>query len=210
MLVALGPSALILALNLAIGILLPGLLAGEWPDAPTTPLPLFLLCLAIVLVLTPFQAAAEEYVFRGLLPQAIGAWLRWVPFALIIPTIAFAALHAYDFWGLVDVFIFGLAASLVVWRTGGLEAGIAMHTVNNIASFLLLASGVFGTTVNESETAGPVGPAVSVVTMGLWVLWMWWLAPRAGAARIGAYGSGQPAAHDSANNAPERPSAPLS
>lgn len=185
--IALGPSALVLALSLAIGILLPGLIAGEWPLAPTTDPGLFLACAAIIVVLTPLQAAAEEYVFRGLLPQAIGAWLRWVPFALIIPSLVFARLHAYDDWGLVDVFLFGLAASIVVWRTGGLEAGIALHTLNNIASFLLLASGVFGTTVNASETAGPIGPAISLVTMTIWVLWMSWLARRAGVARVGAY-----------------------
>ncbi|HWM33564.1 MAG TPA: hypothetical protein VNR36_04935, partial [Pseudolysinimonas sp.] len=60
-------------------------------------------------------------------------------------------------------------------------------TVNNIASFLLLASGVFGTTINEAETSGPIGPSISVVTLTLWVLWMSWLAPRAGVARVGAF-----------------------
>jgi membrane protease YdiL (CAAX protease family) len=143
MLVSLGPAAIILALKLGIGLLVSGLIGGEWPVAPTTPVGTFVLCAVIIVVLTPFQAAAEEYVFRGLLAQAVGGWIRYVPFAVVIPSMAFAALHAYDAWGLVDVFIFGVAASLVVWRTGGLEAGISMHTVNNIASFLLLASGVF-------------------------------------------------------------------
>jgi membrane protease YdiL (CAAX protease family) len=186
MLVSLGPAALILALNLGIGLLIGGML-GDWPVAPTTPVGTFVVCAVIVVLLTPFQAAAEEYVFRGLLAQAVGSWVRFVPFAVVLPGIAFAALHAYDAWGLVDVFLFGAAAGLVAWRTGGLEAGIAMHTVNNVASFLLLTSGVFGTTVNQSETSGPVGPAISLVTMGLWVLWMSWLAKRAGVACVGTY-----------------------
>jgi membrane protease YdiL (CAAX protease family) len=187
LLIALGPASLILALNLGIGILLPGLIAGEWPLAPTTELGTFLFCGAIIVVLTPLQAAAEEYVFRGLLPQVIGSWVRFFPVGAVVASIAFASLHAYDFWGLVDVFLFGFAACLVAWRTGGLEAGIAYHSVNNIASFLLLASGVFGTTVNSSATAGPIGPAISLVTLSLWVLWMSWLARRAGVARLGAY-----------------------
>jgi uncharacterized protein len=198
LLVALGPASLVLALNLAIGILIPGLITGEWPLAPTTGLGTFVFCAAIIVVLTPLQAAAEEYVFRGLLPQAIGSWVRFFPVGAVIASIAFASLHAYDFWGLVDVFLFGFAACLVAWRTGGLEAGIAYHSVNNIASFLLLASGVFGTTVNESETAGPIGPAVSLVTLSLWVLWMSRLARRAGVARLGAWAHAADGdAHDS-------------
>lgn len=187
MLLMLGPAALIFGLNIALssGI---SALAGEAPFlAPTTDLGLFLVCAAIIVVFTPFQAAAEEYIFRGLLAQMLGGWIRYLPVSIILSTLAFAALHAYDFWGLVDVFIFGLAASLVVWRTGGLEAGIALHSVNNVGAFLILASGVAGTTVNESETAGPIGPALSIVTMGLWVLWMSWLARRAGIQRLGAW-----------------------
>ncbi|HEV7742639.1 MAG TPA: type II CAAX endopeptidase family protein [Pseudolysinimonas sp.] len=191
LLISLGPASVVLALNLAIGFLVPGLISGEWPAPPATELGQFLLCGAIILVLTPFQAAAEEYVFRGLLPQAIGSWVRFFPVGAVVSTLGFAALHAYDFWGLVDVFLFGFAASLVVWRTGGLEAGIAYHSVNNIASFLLLASGVFGTTVNESQTAGPIGPAISLVTLALWVFWMSWLARRV--ARLGAYAPPAPA-----------------
>lgn len=187
MLLTLGPAAAVFAVNIGIGLLVSGLIGGEWPEAPTTPVGTFVLCAVIIVVLTPFQAAAEEYVFRGLLAQALGGWIRFVPFAVVIPSLAFAALHAYDAWGLVDVFIFGVAAALVVWRTGGLEASISMHTVNNVGAFLMLASGVFGTTVNQSETSGPMGPGLSVVTMSLWVLWMSWLARRRGIARVGTW-----------------------
>lgn len=181
------PALAILALNLGIGLLLSGLTTGEWLLAPTTDLTTFVICAVIIVLLTPVQAAAEEYVFRGLLMQAIGAWIKFLPLALIVPTLLFASLHVYDIWGLLDVAIFGIAAAIVVWRTGGLEAAISMHTVNNVTSFLLLASGVFGTTVNEAETGGPIGPAISVVTMSLWVLWISWLAKRQGIARLGAW-----------------------
>lgn len=187
LLTTLGPAVSVLALNLGIAIVLSGVFTGEWLDAPSTDVATFAVCAAIILALTPFQAAAEEYVFRGLLMQAIGAWIRFVPVALVVPTLLFASLHIYDIWGLIDVAIFGIAAAVVVWRTGGLEAAISMHTVNNVTSFLLLASGVFGTTVNSVETAGPSGPAISLVTMTLWVLWILWLARRGGIAREGAW-----------------------
>mgnify|MGYP006199530179 CR=1 FL=1 len=32
---------------------------------------------------------------------------------------------------------FGLLAGVLVWRTGGLEAGIAAHVVNNVCAYLL-------------------------------------------------------------------------
>jgi membrane protease YdiL (CAAX protease family) len=187
MLLALGPAAAVFALNIGIGLLIGGLLGGEWPEAPTTALGTFVLCAVVIVVLTPFQAAAEEYVFRGLFAQALGGWIRYLPFAVVIPSLAFAALHAYDPWGLVDVFLFGVAAGLVVWRTGGLEASISMHAVNNVGAFLMLTSGIYGTTINQRETSGPVGPAISLVTLSLWVLWMSWLARRRGVARTGTY-----------------------
>src|SRR3712207_6923299 len=36
----------------------------------------------------------------------------------------------------LDRFAFGLAASAVVWLTGGLEAAIVLHTVNNVVVFV--------------------------------------------------------------------------
>lgn len=208
LLLSLIPSTLVLVLSLGTGILLPGLIAGEWPLAPSTDLATFLVCAVVIVVLTPFQAAAEEYVFRGLLAQAVGAWIRYVPVAVVLPAVAFAAMHAYDAWGLVDVFLFGIAMGLVVWRTGGLEAAIGMHTLNNIAAFLMLSSGMFGTTVIESETAGPVGPAITLVTLGLWVLVVPWLARRAGVERVGAYAPPASPVQDPAVATAQLPPAP--
>jgi membrane protease YdiL (CAAX protease family) len=35
----------------------------------------------------------------------------------------------------VDRLAFGLLAAILVWRTGGLEAGIAAHVVNNVCAY---------------------------------------------------------------------------
>jgi membrane protease YdiL (CAAX protease family) len=164
------PALAIIAVSFGISYGLFPLIDGEWLGAATTDPAVYIVCAVFIVLLTPLQAAAEEYVFRGLLAQTIGAWIRHVPFAIIIPTIVFASLHVYDIWGLLDVFVFGIAASLVVWRTGGLEAGIAMHSVNNVAIFLLLASGSLGTTVNEATAGSPVSLGISIVTMAIWVL----------------------------------------
>lgn len=113
--------------------------------------------LLIVLSLVPFQAAAEEYVFRGLLAQLLGAWFpNWVLIA-VITTALFTAGHIYDVWGLIDVAIFALFASYWVWRTGGLEVAIAAHVVNNVLLFALGAVEVID--INSTE-----GAAVSALS----------------------------------------------
>ena len=87
--------------------------------------------LALTLVLVPFQATAEELLFRGVAAQAIGSWLRHPAFAFIIPTPVFVALHVYDYLGLVDVAVFALCAGFLAWATGGLEVPIGFHIANN-------------------------------------------------------------------------------
>lgn len=100
----------------------------------------FLNAMVIIVVLVPFQAAAEEYVFRGWVIQAFGAYLRNPWPAIIIGSAGFAALHGYTDWGIGYVFGFGLLMGWLVVRTGGLEAAIALHVVNNVGAFGLAAS----------------------------------------------------------------------
>jgi uncharacterized protein len=95
--------------------------------------------LLIIFLLTPFQAAAEEYVFRGYLTQAFGGWFgaklsRVV--AVLGPALLFAIAHGLnqDLPVFFDRFAFGVVAGILVQITGGLEAGIAAHILNNVAS----------------------------------------------------------------------------
>jgi membrane protease YdiL (CAAX protease family) len=96
----------------------------------------------VILVTTPLQAAGEEYAFRGYLAQAIGAWAKtwtWVP--VLITSFLFALAHGQQDPALfTDRFMFGLALALITIRTGGLEAGIALHAANNVVILLVSAS----------------------------------------------------------------------
>ncbi len=99
----------------------------------------------VVLFLTPLQAAGEEYAFRGYLTQAFGGFFpTWV--AVLGPALLFALAHgAQSAPVFFDRFAFGLVAGYLVVRTGGLEAGIAMHVLNNWLAFsLALAFGDMG------------------------------------------------------------------
>ena len=93
----------------------------------------------IVAVLTsPLQAAAEEYFFRGYLMQALGSLVAHPAFGVVVSALLFALMHGVQNPALfVNRLGFGLLAGFLVWRTGGLEAGIGAHIVNNICAYLI-------------------------------------------------------------------------
>ncbi|MBM2618311.1 CPBP family intramembrane metalloprotease [Actinoplanes sp. LDG1-06] len=95
----------------------------------------FALSMLLLLVVVPPQAAAEEYFTRGWLLQATGVWFRrpWVPIAF--QALVFAAAHGWGTpWGFADLFLFGAVTGWLTVRTGGLEAAIALHVMNNLVS----------------------------------------------------------------------------
>ncbi|MEU6824488.1 CPBP family intramembrane glutamic endopeptidase [Streptomyces atriruber] len=116
-----------------------------WPD--------FLLGLALVCVLVPFQASAEEYAFRGWLIQAVGAWCR-SPWVAIVPqALLFASAHGWGTpWGFADLVVFGLVAGVLTVRTGGLEAAIGLHVVNNLLAMGVSAA-IAGALASEETAA---------------------------------------------------------
>jgi len=90
----------------------------------------------VVLLTTPLQAIGEEYAFRGYAVQAFGALTRRPWIAIVLSAVLFALAHGLQNAPLfLDRFAFGLMAGYVVYRTGGLEAGIALHIWNNLVAF---------------------------------------------------------------------------
>lgn len=121
----------------------------------------------LVLLLIPLQAAAEEYVFRGYLMQLVGGWLRHPAFAILLPVPLFVLGHGYDIWGAASVGIFAIVAAWLTWRTGGLEAAISLHIVNNALIFLL---GTVGLVDANATTGTPVDLLASTAAMIVYAL----------------------------------------
>ncbi len=94
--------------------------------------------LPIILLTSPIQAAAEEIFFRGYLMQALGSLVRTPWFGVVVSSVIFALLHGTQNLPLfIDRLAFGLLAAVLVWKTGGLEAGIAAHVINNVCAYLI-------------------------------------------------------------------------
>lgn len=130
----------------------------------------------VVLLLTPLQAAGEEYAFRGYLLQAFGGIFRHPALAVAGSSVLFALAHgAQDPPIFVDRLAFGLVAGTLVVITGGLEAGIAMHVLNNFLAFgLALAFGDMASSLNP--TGGTWWSLPTTLTQSLVYLGLaWWV-----------------------------------
>ncbi len=184
LLTCLGLSVLALIATLVVSAFLPA--QGEDTDlggsvnAWTTEVRNFLL---VIVFLTPLQAAGEEYAFRGYLTQAFGGLFRSRAAAVLLPALLFALAHgAQDLPIFFDRFAFGVVAGILVIATGGLEAGIAMHVLNNFLAFgLALAFTDMSSALNPTGGSWwniPVTMTQSLVYLGLAI----WAARRMGIA----------------------------
>lgn len=166
MLVALSILTLSLALSFGVDT------ASGIPFEPDFAAPNMWLLLILTLLLVPFQATAEEYIFRGYLMQLLGSWLRHPAFAILIPVPFFMAGHMYDIYGQLDVGFFAIAAGWLAWRTGGLEAAIALHVVNNSVIFALGAIGLVDVSSSESNLPSLIASIITTLIFVAVVVWL--------------------------------------
>ncbi len=157
--------AVLVAANLAVVAV--EVLAGRAPFGPgTAPGARQAVALVVVVVLTtPLQAAGEEFFFRGWLSQAVGSWSARPAVGAVLAALASAALFsaahgAEDALLFADRVVFGLVASWLVWRTGGLEAAVVLHAVNNVV--LMVPAALAGALTVTPEVA-PVPPLLVAV-----------------------------------------------
>jgi len=168
--VCLGLSLVAIAVQLVASTVLPGIDSGL-SDSPNDVTGALVAMALVVLLTTPLQAMGEEYFFRGYLMQAFGALTRRPWAAVLITSLLFALAHGVQNAPLfLDRFTFGLMAGYVVVRTGGLEAGIALHVWNNLFAFgLALGLGSIDETLHISEVGWSNLP-LSLIQNGLYLV----------------------------------------
>jgi membrane protease YdiL (CAAX protease family) len=156
----LGPAVVALIVQLVVGSLVPG---GD--SDMTGTLKHFTASTAtfalVVLLTTPLQAAGEEYLFRGYGMMAVGSLFprsreqlgKWV--AIGVTAVLFALAHgSQNFPLFFDRLGFGLVAAWLVTRTGGIEAGLALHVLNNFLAFgFALAFGDLGDALSVTDAS---------------------------------------------------------
>lgn len=154
--------------------------SGSWPGWTQ-----FWPALLIIVLVVPVQAAAEEYAFRGWLLQAVGSWTArfgsspWP--AILISAVPFIVGHGYTDWGPVDIGLFAVATAWVTVRTGGLEAAIALHIVNNLTGMTVAASE--GDLSLEQGAVPWTDTLTTAIPMLLWVLVVVWMFGQTGSRR---------------------------
>jgi membrane protease YdiL (CAAX protease family) len=174
------PVLLAYAASTLVSVLVLPLLTGESVPSPVVRADTWI-TIALAVVLVPLQATAEEFVFRGYLMQTVGGWLKHPAWAILLPVPLFTFGHQYDIWGLLDVSVFAIASGWLAWRTGGLEASIAAHVVNNTVIFVI---GAFGLVDVNAKTGSWVEVLVSTLTLALYIWLVLLAAKRFGISRV--------------------------
>lgn len=102
--------------------------------------------LGIALLLIPFQTWFEELLFRSYLMQGTGLLFRLRIVALLLTSIGFGLLHAFNpevkefgILATMPYYIgFGIFAGLLVILDNGIELALGVHAVNNIYSAIFV------------------------------------------------------------------------
>ena len=138
--------------------------------------------LLAIIITSPFQAIAEEMFFRGYLMNVISGLSvnlpekarRWT--SVVVSALIFALMHGtQNAWLFADRFAFGLLAGWLVIVTGGIEAGVAAHVVNNLFAFgyAVFLGGVSQargmTTMSWMDSAWDIGGFLTIALAGWWI-----------------------------------------
>jgi len=145
----------------ASAIVMGAVTAYHWVTGPGwAPMPGWGWYALVIVATTPFQALAEEVLFRGYMMQALGTMVRNPWFPIVVTAVVFALFHGVQNpWLFSSRLVFGVLAGILVWRTGGLEAAVAIHVVNNLCAFgLAILTG----TLSQVRVTTSVGWAQSV------------------------------------------------
>jgi membrane protease YdiL (CAAX protease family) len=119
--------------------------------------------LAVTLLTTPLQAVGEEVMYRSVLLPAAASWVRAVRPALAVglavSALGFAVVHAStDPWLGGYFVVVALSTGLMAILSGGMEAPIAFHVVNNVLAGIInsvLSGGGTATVDRGTDTGGP-------------------------------------------------------
>ena len=147
--------------------------------------------LLATLLLTPLQAAGEEYGFRGLIFRVAGGWTRGARAGLavgvLVSSVAFAVVHlSTDIWLNLWYLIFGIGLTLITWRSGGIEIAVVLHAGYNTLSFVFdaaLRTDIANVVTDRAAGAATIGVLVPSAVVVITALVVWVRTRRSGPTR---------------------------
>ena len=162
------------ALGIALGALLFSLSAGvcllngslTWSGLSKSVNPLMLLPILLGYIV---QGAAEEFLYRGVLMTELarrGSPLKAVLLSSFIFSFAHAVNYQVNTLALVNTFLFGILASILLLRTGSLLGACAMHTAWNFVQGHIFGCNVSGTVTSTTLFATEIHPGKTLTNGG--------------------------------------------
>ena len=102
--------------------------------------------LVVSVLFIPIQTTYEELLFRGYLAQGVGSIFRNRILVILLPSIGFALLHAfnpeiekYGFWIMMpQYFTIGATYAIISVLDDGIEIAMGAHAINNVFAAVML------------------------------------------------------------------------
>ncbi|RCK68749.1 CPBP family intramembrane metalloprotease [Desertihabitans brevis] len=136
--VAVGVGVVVIGLNVLVTAVVvtytqPENIQTDYQAAATGGLASFLGAILLGALLTPF---GEEMFFRGLVANVLGRWGWWS--GVLLSSAVFAVAHGINVVTPV-AFLVGVAAALLLRRTGSIWPAVVVHVCNNVFSVVVPA-----------------------------------------------------------------------
>lgn len=143
----------------------------------------FFIFLPFVLIITPFQAAAEELLFRGYIMQGLGVLTRITAIPVIGSSLIFMLGH---FWNpemqtteslLLPLvyFLMALFLAIITVKSNSLELAIGAHTANNLFTVLIMNYSNSALSSPSLFTTSEVDPVASIISFVLIAVAFYWI-----------------------------------
>lgn len=107
----------------------------------------------VLTLLIPFQGIGEELAYRGCFMQTVSSWFMIPAAGVIVQILVFTAVHPYNAIGRIEIAVSALLYALVCVFTRGIEAGSALHIINNVSEIYMAGIG-FGNISSEQTVVG--------------------------------------------------------
>jgi CAAX amino terminal protease family. len=142
----------------------------------------FLIFLPIALFVTPLQAAAEEFLFRGYFMQGLGLLSRRAIIPVVGSSLLFMAAHLANPEMGEDKYLIpllyllmGLFLAIITVKSNSLELAIGVHAANNLFTVLIMNYANSALPSPALFTASQVDPLISLISFVVVAALFYWI-----------------------------------